>query len=103
MHVLPLNLVPIEPMKSELPNFYTKKNFLKRNSLPSVVDEMQTLIRKPQAVTLQVPTLKPQFDRSRPLHEQHSTEQPSQRVSQASLVTTKRIQKYDQRRSQSQL
>lgn len=57
--VLPQNLVPIVPNKSELPSFYAKTNLqLKRNSLPTadykigVEDDVLTNIRKPKAETL---------------------------------------------------
>lgn len=57
--VLPQNLVPIVPNKTELPSFYTKTNIpLKRNSLPiadykvGVEDDVLTNIRKPRVETL---------------------------------------------------
>lgn len=57
--LLPQNLIPIAPNKSELPSFYTKTNLpLKRNSLPiaeykvGVEDDVLTNIRKPKAETL---------------------------------------------------
>ena len=63
--LLPQNLVPIVPMKSELPSFYTKTNLpIKRNSLPTTdfktsgEDEVLTNIRKPKAETLLVPNTK---------------------------------------------
>jgi len=63
--LLPQNLVPIVPMKSELPSFYSKTNLpMKRNSLPTTdfnaggEDEVLTNIRKPKAETLLVPNPK---------------------------------------------
>jgi hypothetical protein len=57
--VLPQNLVPIVPMRSELPSFYTKGNLpIKRNSLPNSETnagkegDLLTHIRKPKAETL---------------------------------------------------
>ncbi len=58
--VLPQNLVPIVPMKSELPSFYSRTNIpIKRNSLPTAADfkvdgenEALTSIKKPKAETL---------------------------------------------------
>ena len=63
--VLPQNLVPIAPMKSELPTFYSKTNVpIKRNSLPTTdfkiggEDEVLTNIKKPKAETLSVSNLR---------------------------------------------
>lgn len=59
--VLPQNLVPIAPLKSEIPSFYSKTNLpIKRNSLPTAdfkiggEDEVLTNIKKPKAETLSV-------------------------------------------------
>ena len=61
--VLPQNLVPIAPMKSELPTFYSKTNVpIKRNSTTDFKiggeDEVLTNIKKPKAETLSVSNLR---------------------------------------------